>query len=130
MELETFYCEATNDIYLTPEVSLNPETGECWLKGESYIENTIAFYAPIFAWLKEYTKDTTRPLSFTFHLKYFNTSSSKAILKIMQALKYFQDAGGKLNVVWYYPKDDEDLQEEGEDYGTFLGLNLKVLPAP
>jgi len=129
MELETFYRKATADIYFTPEVSLNPKTGECSLKGESYIENTNAFYAPIFAWISEYTKDTSRPLSFTFQITYFNTSSSKAILKIMQTLKQFQDAGGELNAVWYYPKDDEDIQEEGEDYVAFLGLNLKVLPA-
>lgn len=130
MELETFYREATADIYFTPEVSLNPETGECYLKGESYIENTNAFYAPIFEWIRAYTEDTSRPLFFTFQTTYFNTSSSKAILKVMQILKQFQEAGGDLKAIWYYPEDDEDIREEGEDYVAFLGLNLKVLPAP
>ena len=125
--MESLEIEGIKSTYFTPHVSLNAQTGECFIKGESYLEDTWDFYRPILTWIKEYAT-TEKPLNFTFNLTYYNTSSSKCFLDIVKLLKEYQDKGGNTVVNWYYPEDDEDIMEEAEDYKQFVGININIFP--
>ncbi len=101
-------------------------SGQCLMEGESYLENTWEFYHHLLEWLKNYT-ETCQPIVFDFKLTYFNTSSSKGILEILQFLKEYEDKGYELTVNWYYPEDDEDILEEAEDFIEDTQLNIHLI---
>lgn len=58
---------------------------------------------------------------------YFNTSSSKAILDIIDILEKHHKQGGNIKLFWYYEEDDEDIQESGEEFVEGLTLPNEIL---
>ena len=104
------------NIFFIPNVNFSVETGICELDGESYLENTFAFYAPLLKWLEDYMVHVNKPLTFNFSLIYFNTSSSRSILDILNTLKQYEKQGGSVTVNWKIRDWDEDLKQEIEDF--------------
>ncbi|MCS6820745.1 MAG: DUF1987 domain-containing protein [Microscillaceae bacterium] len=101
--------------YFVPEVSLNAEIGLCNIKGESYLEDADTFYEQVIVWIDQYFEHVKKPLVFNFNLSYFNTGSSKAIMRIMKKLKHYISEGYEIKVNWYYPSSDISLATEAED---------------
>jgi hypothetical protein len=126
--LRTLSIEGTKSQYFTPRVLMNIETGKCEITGESYLEDTHFFYQPIIDWLDRYIKEVKGSIEFSIKLNYYNTSSSKYILEMLRNLKVYKEAGGKVEVFWYYPEIDTNILEEAEDYREFLGLDITILP--
>lgn len=112
--MENIFIEGS-EVYFTPEVKFDFASGLCEIAGESYLEETYAFYDPLYKWLKEYINSTKRPLKFNIKLRYMNTSSSKCILVMLKILKTYTDEGGVVTVNWFIDKEDDDMQEEVED---------------
>ncbi len=112
--MENIFIEGS-EVYFTPEVKFDFVSGLCEIAGESYLEETYAFYDPLYKWLKEYINSTKRPLKFNIKLRYMNTSSSKCILVMLKILKTYTDEGGMVTVNWFIDKEDDDMQEEVED---------------
>jgi len=51
---------------------------------------------------------------------------------IMVLLRRFKKAiaeGHVVDIYWYYPDDDDEIMESGEDFGSILKLKIKILPA-
>ncbi|MDX1904111.1 MAG: DUF1987 domain-containing protein [Thermonemataceae bacterium] len=126
--MENYTVEGIKSTYFTPNVTLNAETGECSISGESYLEDTWEFYRPILDWLKQYSEEVKKPIDFKFNLTYYNTSSSKCFLDIVKLLKDYKDVGGEVAISWYHPEDDEDIKEEAEDYKNFLNIDINIIP--
>jgi len=122
-KLETLIIEGEKGDFYIPSVRFNADTGVCLMEGESYLENTWDFYEKLLNWLKAFAQ-TERPIQFDFKLAYFNTSSSKGILQLLEFLEKYEDEGGQITVNWYYPSHDEDLKEEAEDF--MIDTNLKI----
>ncbi|TAF66955.1 MAG: DUF1987 domain-containing protein [Cytophagales bacterium] len=120
--------EGTKGIFFTPSVQFDAQTGVCELAGESYLEDTVAFYNPLLQWLEQYTKEITKNIVFSFKLTYFNTSSSKAIVDIVKILKQYQNEGGKVEINWYYPEDNYDILAEAEDIMSYLKIHINLIP--
>lgn len=127
--MENVYIKGETGIYLTPDIKLNAQTGICEMTGESYLENTGNFYAPVLRWIETYiAQEKPAPIVFNFRLTYFNTSSSKAILEILLLFRQMQDSGGSVKVNWYYPDDDFDLLAEAEDFIDDSGMEFNLIP--
>ncbi len=127
--MKNVHIKGETGIYLTPEIKLNAKTGICEIIGESYLENTVAFYAPIIRWITEYSQqEISHPLIFNFRLTYFNTSSSKAILEILLLLKSLENQGISIGINWYYPDDDFDLLAEAEDFIDDSEIEFNLIP--
>jgi hypothetical protein len=112
--MENIFIEGS-EVYFTPEVRFDAASGVCEIAGESYLEETYAFYDPLYKWLKEYINGQKGSLTFNIKLRYMNTSSSKCILVMLKILKNYKDEGGKVIVNWFIDRDDDDMQEEVED---------------
>ena len=125
-KLNTLEIKGEKGTYFVPYVRFDAETGKCLLEGESYLENTWEFYNDLVDWLRSYT-ETGQPIAFNFKLTYFNTSSSKGILELLQFLKEYEDQGKQVTVAWYYPEDDEDILEEAEDFVEDTQLDIKLI---
>ncbi len=120
--------ESENGTYTTPEVNFNMITGMCEISGESFLEETAKFYAPLSDWLKLYTVQIKKPIIFSLKLTYFNTSTSKWILNILNVLQEFNEDGGDVIVNWYYDEDDIDMIDDIEDYELDTGININKIP--
>ncbi|MFC2152203.1 DUF1987 domain-containing protein [Bacteroidota bacterium] len=109
-----------------PEVNFNVDSGICEIKGESYMEETYKFYLPIINWIKDYTKNINKPLELNIKLIYLNTSSTKCVLDMLEILKDYEDAGGKVKVNWYFDKSDPDMVDEVEDFEAESGMKIEL----
>lgn len=124
--MENFYIEGSDYI---PEVDFNAETGDLNISGESYHEYTLEFFEPIFDWLKRYTNEGGKTITLNFRMSYFNTSSSRRFLEIMNLLEdYHFNKNGQVTVNWHYEKSDLDMLESGEEYAEDVKLEFKLLP--
>ena len=125
--MENLVLQGSHGEYDVPTVNFNAETGICELAGESYLENTVAFYDQLLNWLDQYIEQVKQPITFNFKLNYFNTSSSKRLLYIMLKLKAYEDAGGKITVNWHYNSEDIEMEEDVEDLSMIARLTVNMI---
>ena len=105
----------------SPEVDFDFDNGRLRLKGESYPEDVSAFYGPIFQALSEYLGSLgDGACRFDFELIYFNSSSAKAIMMLLEKLDEAAAKGASVSVHWYYDEEDDTMQELGEEFGEDL----------
>ena len=114
------------DLVFFPVINFNYETGICEITGESFMEDTYKFYEPIISWLNEYIKEK-KPINLNFKLTYFNTSSSKFILVILNTVKNYIKEGNKASVSWFYKKEDIDMLKEIIEFKDETGLDINAI---
>jgi len=115
------------DGYL-PGIILDRDSGKFEISGKTCPEDAIEFYDPVFNWLDEYSENPLNETVFDFRLTYFNTVSSKILMMIMLRLEEISENGNDVKVRWYYPEDDEDLEEAGEDFENMLEVDFELIP--
>ena len=113
---------------LNPGVVLDAENGIFELSGKSCPENVSEFYSPIIEWLENYKQNAREKTIFDFKLEYYNTASSKILFVILQKLEAIKDSGKEVLVRWYFPEDDETLEEAGEEYSDLIELDFELIP--
>ena len=111
--MDNFYVEATAT---SPEVDFRFDQNLLTIKGESYPENAAAFYAPVLQHLRTYLA-TREGTTITTHiaLAYFNSSSTKILFSIFDALDKAAQSGNEMQVNWYHDEEDETIFEFGEE---------------
>ena len=111
--MENFYIEATAT---SPEVDFRFDQDLLAMKGESYPENAAAFYAPIVKQLRDYlaSRDGAQ-ITANIALAYFNSSSTKMLFSIFDALDQAAQIGNRVEVNWYHDEEDETIFEFGEE---------------
>ncbi len=112
----------------TLKVDFNAETGVLMLEGESYPENPIDFFVPLNNWIEQYIQEINGPLTLNTTIDYLNTSSSKCMLDLLEALDDYYESGGKVTVNWYYEEDNEDMEETGEELCEDMEIPYKLIP--
>lgn len=125
--MESLYINDYPDQVYYPVINFDSNTGICEIVGESYMEETYKFYQPVLKWLEEYTK-VNKSIEFNIKLAYFNTSSSRSILEILDILKNFKDKGGSLKLNWYYNEQDPDMVGEIAGFEGETGLKINSIP--
>jgi hypothetical protein len=123
--MEVIKLQGTDD---TPSVILDKANGIFEFSGRSLPEDVNAFYEPILEWLSDYCEDHNSSTTVTFKLVYFNTASSKLILDILLKFEEIGEAGSDVQINWYYPEDDEDMEEAGDEYSDIVEIPIKKIP--
>ena len=96
----------------TPKIVLDIEKELFEFSGKSVPEDAAKFYEPVLAWVDAFVQDQPLQKSVvTFRMGYFNTTTSKIILGIVQKLAKIKK---EVVVRWYYAEEDEEMQEYGE----------------
>jgi hypothetical protein len=98
------------------------------IKGQSYPENAVSFYAPVFAWLDNYLQELEGKGVFKFYLVYMNTSSAKCIMDIIDKLQEAYNRGKNICINWYYDPDNESLLECAEEFKEDVELPFDIIP--
>jgi hypothetical protein len=117
--IEALLIPGTKD---TPNINFDPSNGLFEVSGRSFPLNAKGFYAPVVAWLDEYSANPLPKTIFSFKLEYFNTPSSKSITDILKILKNIKDSGFQLSILWYYEEDDVDILDLGHVFSRIADL--------
>lgn len=122
--MEPMKLKGTDD---TPNVILDKDGGIFEISGRSLPEDVNAFYEPILEWLGAYGSEPNSETVVVFKLVYFNTASSKLILDILLKFEEIAESGSDVLVKWYYPEDDEDMHEAGEEYADIVEIPFEKI---
>jgi len=122
--MDVIKIQGTDD---TPAVVLDVENEIYQLEGRSLPEDVAAFYDPILDWLEDFLESDKTKMIFGFKLEYFNTASSKLLLDILLKLEEMSENGKEVLVKWYYPEDDEDMEEAGEEYADIVDVPFEQI---
>lgn len=125
--MDNLVIKGSHGDFFIPDINFNAQSGIFEIGGESYLEDTAKFYAPVLNWLRDYTDQAYGPIIFNVKLTYFNTSSSRSILDILYILKEYEDNGGDVTINWFYTGDDYEIEEEVEDYMIDTGLKINLI---
>ena len=130
--MKSLFIDATEGNFATPKISFHLEKREFVIEGESFIENTDAFYAPVIGWLEEFIESNVSAgkIIFKFKYHYYNSSSAKSILRILKLLKKHKTDYADTQIYWYYPEGNEDLLQEGEDFRDLLRMDINIVVMP
>ena len=119
--METIFIEATST---TPEVNIDAYSGIFSFSGKSYPENVNDFYTPIFELIDRYKKKPAKSTILELNWLYYNTATSKIIIKLIQHLK---DLSPVFKVKWYCKDNFELMIEKGEEIKEVLEIDLEII---
>ncbi len=117
--MEVIKLKGTDD---TPAIILDKENGIFEISGRSLPEDVTTFFEPVLNWLDDYQEEANDQTVFAFKLVYFNTASSKLILDILMKLEEMHENGKEVLIKWFFPDDDEDMEEAGEEYADIVDI--------
>jgi len=110
----------------TPEVFMTPKGG-IKIKGRSTHENVNAFFAPIEKWVDEYIVNPAKLTTVDLNFEYFNSSSSKALINMLQQITHVTNDDKSFVINWYYEDGDDDILERGEYFASILGIPMNFI---
>lgn len=112
----------------SPEVNLDKERSRFEFYGKSFPEDPHVFFNPIIDWFREYVIAPNKETIVVFKLDYFNTTSSKKIIDILNVLKEVHRQKKPIMIHWYYRTGDDDMFESGETISEIVSLPFKFIP--
>ncbi|HAN78720.1 MAG TPA: nuclear pore complex subunit [Bacteroidales bacterium] len=110
-----------------PDIYFDAVKNSFLVAGRSCPEDVSKFYMPLIEWLEEYGKNPNPKTVFDFKLTYYNTASAKMLLSLMQKIEEMHTEGKDVLIRWYFPDDDEDLEEAGEDFKDILEVPFELI---
>jgi ABC-type amino acid transport substrate-binding protein len=111
--MDNFFVAATRT---SAEIDFRFDENALSIKGESYPENAAAFFAPVIEQLRAYlAARTDAVITVDVALTYFNSSSTKMLFSIFDALDESAQAGNRVVLNWYRDEEDETIAEFGEE---------------
>ncbi len=122
LSMKEFIIEETVD---TPEVILDKTKNIFKLSGRSFPENAPQFYEPIMEWLENYLKSPNKKSVLELNFSYFNTSTSKQLLKMLDYI--FKSDKTNIKVRWFYEKDDIDMLSTGKLFAQLLKTDFEIM---
>lgn len=102
----------------TPAVTLDPAAGRLVIAGESYPEDITAFYAQLTGALATYFEGGAEALATEIRLTYFNSSSARALMELLEQLDEAASGGTAVTIDWYCDPDDDITREFAEDIAS------------
>ncbi len=113
--METLTIAATDR---TPEIAFDFENNHLRIRGESFPEDAANFYAPVFDALDRYlAKLGDGCCRFDLELIYFNSSSAKILMILLEKLDRAANGGASVDIHWYYDEQDDTMEELGHEFG-------------
>ncbi len=112
----------------TPKVLLDKDNSIIEFSGNSLPEDVNSFFVPVLEWIDKYIESPNEKTEVNMRFDYYNTSSSKMILRILEKFRELHKKGYSVVINWHYMEDDEDMIEAGEDYAEHLKIPFNMIP--
>ncbi len=121
--MEPLIIEATAEC---PSINIDGDSGVFLISGKSYPENVNDFYKPLFDYMEIYKKTPKPKTILEFRWIYYNTATSKIIIRLISSLKHLTATGTEVEIKWRCRKDDELMIEKGEEIKNVVGMNFTI----
>ena len=108
----------------TPEIEFNIANGEITISGKSYPENVHDTFDDLLRHIENYNEKPCNPTTINFNWQYYNTATSKMIVKILLALKKDEN---NLKVNWFCKTEFSMMIEKGELIKEVMGLDMDII---
>jgi hypothetical protein len=94
------------------------------LSGRSIPQNARQLYKICFDWIDQYIQSPARTTKVDLFFEYIDTSSIRCVVDILTKISQIpvENSYKKVEINWYYEKDDEDSY----DLGVYIQAHLKV----
>ena len=102
----------------TPHIHLDAKAGTLVMSGESYPEDVPAFYSELNQAITAYFEASGQALSVFIKLTYFNSSSARALMELLDLLDAAAEAGCAVTVEWACDPDDDITREFAQDISS------------
>lgn len=122
--MDNLLVEATE---ITPRVEFNKHENIFRIEGKSLPEDVKNFYSPLIQWLEIYALQPNPVTNLTVYFEYFNTSSSKMILILLNKIRDIHKKGFQVQVTWTYPPLDAEIEEAGEEFAELLNIPFQFI---
>ena len=133
--MRNFIIEGTAN---TPKISLNHDDHRLIFEGDSRPEDGQNFFEPVLEWLTEYEKhlhylrdqsDVPVEIICDFKFEYFNSSSAKYLLDIVDQLGVINTGADNVTLItnWYYDEMDDDMLEAGKEFERILDAEFNFI---
>jgi len=101
----------------TPSILFDFENHDFVISGESFPEDVNYFYDPILVPFAEYI-DAAEGLEIRFEVRliYFNSTTSRILLDFIERLDDAAKRDNQVKIVWAHAKDDDNMEEFGEEF--------------
>ncbi|MBU0764612.1 MAG: DUF1987 domain-containing protein [Bacteroidetes bacterium] len=111
----------------TPEVHLDAEKQIFSISGKSIPEDAFAFFHPVHNWINEYITCPNQITELDVKMVYFNTASSKQLIKIFLSLEKINLLNKDAVVNWHYPHDEPSMMATGKRYSELMNVKFKFV---
>lgn len=101
----------------SPEVDFRFDQRQLSLKGEAYPENAAMFWGEIINAMRRFLGQDNSQASITVNvaLTYFNSSSTKMLFSLFDALNKKAATGTPVQLNWYHDEEDDTIYEFGQE---------------
>ena len=113
--------EETNQ---SPEILFDHEKGEITISGKSYPENVNDVFKELLDAIETYKSNPQKKTTVNFHWLYYNTATSKIIVKILTDLKA---APTELLLNWYVKKGFTMMIEKAELIKEIMDIPMEII---
>lgn len=111
----------------TPKINFDAANGLMEIMGISCAENSVDFYKPVIEWIETYKKEPQAATLVEINYKYFNTSSAKCILDMLERFVNLKNHGTNVTINWYYETDDEEMFDAGSNFSEILEMPFNLI---
>jgi hypothetical protein len=122
--MDNLFVEATDN---TPRVEFNKQENIFRIEGKSLPEDVKNFYIPLIQWFEVYSLHPNPKTNLYLDFEYFNTSSSKMILILLNKVREIQKKGYQILITWSYPPHDIEIEESGEEFAELLNIPFQFI---
>ena len=117
---------STSETNQTPEILFDIAKGEISLTGKSYPENVHETYKELLDAIQKYCLSPKKVTTVNYKWLYYNTATSKIIIKILLDLK---KANTNLQVNWFCKKDFTMMIEKAKVIKDILNIEINIQEA-
>lgn len=101
----------------SPEIDFRFSERHLSIKGEAYPENAALFWGEIITAVRDFlaADNSEDPITVDVALAYFNSSSTKMLFALFDALNEKAADGTPVVLNWFHDEDDDTIYEFGQE---------------
>ncbi len=111
----------------TPKVEFSLSQKIQSISGLSTPIDSFEFYRPLIQWIEDNQNQLSPDSIFRFELNYFNSSSMKALLWLIQAIANGIEQGKGWIIEWVVTEEDEFMEEAGESFQSLIDVPIAIV---
>ena len=111
-----------------PYIIFDSTMGTMELSGRSTPENALEVYSDLLSQIDKYVLKPQKKTFVNIFLEYYNSSSSKCLVQILEKLNSLEKEGtSKIILNWFIDSEDENMLEEIEVFESIVSFKFNYI---